>query len=414
MHLTEVRNGDLGDIHLERVHLYDPIYMQRRSDMPDIDLAHIPLVDNHCHGLYRDQYIADIVSYRRLFTESFDPAMPREHVATSVFYQRLVRALAAFLDCEPSEDAVLAARQAIPRDELIGRLLRAANIGALIVDQGYPSADVVLPDADVAHLGGCRTYPLLRLEVLMQRLLVEHATLDAVIDALRTELADLRGRGYVGLKSIAAYRTGLAIDRWEDDAVQASFAEARREVAEKGAIRLAHKPLLDTLLHVAFAEAARQELPVQFHVGYGDTDADLRLANPLHLRAVLEEPAYRGMPVVLLHECYPYTREGGYLAAVYGNVYLDLSYGIPFLSLGEMLAFTRAALGVAPLSKLLYSSDGVGVPELHWLSARDGRRVLGEALGELVVSGELTLAEGEQAGEAILRDNAVRLYGLQR
>jgi len=62
---------------------------------------------------------------------------------------------------------------------------------------------------------------------------------------------------------------------------------ARWEVQEKGSVRLAQKPLLDTLLHVTFEEAARQELPIQFHTGYGDTDADMLLANPLHLRAVL-------------------------------------------------------------------------------------------------------------------------------
>jgi hypothetical protein len=118
------------------------------------------------------------------------------------------------------------------------------------------------------------------------------------------------------------------------------------------------------------------------------------------------------MPVVLLHECYPYTRQGGYLAAVYENVYLDLSYGIPLLGYGEMLAFTRQALGVAPSSKLMYSSDGIGVPELHWMSAMDGRRVIGEALGEMVAQGELDLDEAEAVGESLLRGNATRLYGL--
>jgi predicted TIM-barrel fold metal-dependent hydrolase len=118
------------------------------------------------------------------------------------------------------------------------------------------------------------------------------------------------------------------------------------------------------------------------------------------------------MPVVLLHECYPYTRQGGYLAAVYENVYLDLSYGIPLLGYGEMLSFTRQALGVAPSSKLMYSSDGIGVPELHWISAIDGRRAIGEALGELVSQGELDLSDAEAAGESILRANATRLYRL--
>ena len=118
------------------------------------------------------------------------------------------------------------------------------------------------------------------------------------------------------------------------------------------------------------------------------------------------------MPVVLLHECYPYTRAGGYLAAVYEDAYLDLSYGIPLLGYGEMLSFTREALGVAPISKLMNSSDGTAVPELHWMSAIYGRRVLGQALGELVAHGELSFSEAEGAGEAVLRGNATRLYGL--
>src|SRR3712207_3542807 len=104
--------------------------------------------------------------------------------------------------------------------------------------------------------------------------------------------------------------------------------------------------------------------------------------------------------------------EGGYLAAIYENVYLDLSYGIPLLSYGEMLTFTRQALGVAPISKLLYSSDGIGVPELHWMSAIDGRHVLGQALEDLVAHTELTIPEAEAAGEDVLRWNAIRLYRL--
>ena len=46
------------------------------------------------------------------------------------------------------------------------------------------------------------------------------------------------------------------------------------------------------------------------------------------------------------------------------------------------------------------------------MSAMDGRRVIGEALGELVVYGEMSLTEAEAAGEGVLRANATRLYGL--
>lgn len=379
--------------------------------MEAVDLTQIPVVDNHCHGIRPDQTFEDLASWRRAFTESTDPGMPRDHVATTAFYRRLIQTLASFLGCEPDEEAVLAARNGIEGRKLTGDLLRAANVDTLLLDTGFPPPEEVFPVPELGELGGCRAEPMLRLEVLMESLLSEHDSLAGMEEALAAALEDVRGGGYVALKSIAAYRTGLDIREWTREDAEASFHEYRRAAGE-GSARLVHKPLLDTLLHVAFAEAARQEVPVQFHVGYGDADTDLLLGNPLYLRPVLQRPDYRGMPVVLLHECYPYTRQGGYLAAVYENVYLDLSYGIPLLGYGEMLSFTRAALGVAPASKLMYSSDGIGVPELHWMSAVDGRRALGEALGELVVTGELGLLEAEAAGEGVLRGNAERLYGL--
>jgi hypothetical protein len=379
--------------------------------MEAVDLRHVPVVDNHCHGILRSQNFDDLASWREAFTESAHPRMPREHVASTAFYRRLIRALAGFFGCEPDEETVLAARRERDLSELTADLIRAANIEILLIDTGYPPPGEVLPGAELARLGDCRTEPMLRLETLMERLLAEHDSLEEVKGALADALDDVRGQGYVALKSIVAYRTGLNVREWPAGDAEASLGEFRRAAGE-GSTRLAHKPLLDTLLHVAFAQATRQEVPLQFHVGYGDADTDLLLGNPLHLRVVLERPEYRGMPAVLLHECYPYTREGGYLAAVYENVYLDLSYGIPLLGYGEMLSFTHEALGVAPISKLLYSSDGIVVPELHWMSAIDGRHVLGQALEELVAHGELSISEAEVAGEDVLRRNAVRLYGL--
>jgi hypothetical protein len=314
--------------------------------METVDLTQIPVVDNHCHGI-RDQAFGEITSWRGAFTESTDPSMAREHVATSSFYRRLVRTLAEFLDCAPEEQPVFAARAGRDGRELAGALLRAANVEALLLDTGFPPPEEVMPVPELGEIAGCRAEPMLRLEIMMEDLLAEHDSLDEVREALAAALDDVRGQGYVALKSIAAYRTGLDIQEWPQKEAEESFHEYRR-VTGAGPARLVHKPLLDTLLHVAFAQAARQEVPVQFHVGYGDADTDLLLGNPLYLRPVLQRPDYRGMPVVLLHECYPYTRQGGYLAAVYENAYLDLSYGIPLLGYGEMLSFTRQARVVRP------------------------------------------------------------------
>jgi hypothetical protein len=376
------------------------------------DLATVPVIDNHCHSVERLPHSLDVGAWRSYFTESPDHRTRTQDVATTAFYQRLTTELAALHGVAPEEHAVLAARSRQDTVALTGTLLRAADVAGLVVDTGFPDPAGALTVDELGRAGRCRTASLLRLEIAFQELVTGAVTYEELLEAVRGRLRDARSQGWAGFKTIAGYRTGLAIARWPDDEARAAFARARREVADTGDVRLGHKPLLDTLLHEAFAVAAAEELPVQVHVGYGDPDADLRLAHPLLLRDVLEDPAYRGMPLVLLHGCWPYVREGAYLAAVYGNAYLDLSYGIPFLSRGELREMTRAALGTAPTAKLMYSSDGSRVPELHWMGARDGRRVLGEALDELVSDGDLTGAQARLAGEHVLRDNAAALYDL--
>jgi len=378
--------------------------------MPTIDLSQVPLIDNHCHGIYCDGGRIDPTRWRAFLTEGTGAETTGEHVATTLVYRRLIHHLARFFGCDDREEAVLRERAQVSTEDLTAGLLSAANLEALVLDTGLPSPAEIFSHEDMERLGNLRVAPLLRVEITMQDLIGEVDTLGALEEGLRHALADVRGAGYVGLKTIVAYRTGLDICRWPREDAERAFGEARALAQREGSLRLAHKPLLDTLLHIVFEEASRQELPVQFHTGYGDTDADMIRANPLYLRHVLDGDAYQGMSVVLLHECYPYTRQGGYMAALYDRVYLDLSYAIPFLGYGEMEDFTRSAFGVAPYSKLLYSSDAIRIPELHWVSAIDGRRIIGDVLGEIVRTGDLTAAEAESAGESVLRGNAARLY----
>ena len=371
----------------------------------------MPVVDNHCHPVDLEQRIDNVGHWRSRFTESPDPRMRSVDAADTAFYRRLTRAMAAFHGVPDDEHAVLAAREALGTGELTGALFQDAAIAAVVVDTGYPPASTSLPGAALTAATGSQQVELLRLELLFQDLVVAHDRLASVLSALRLRLDDLRTNGFAGLKSIVGYRTGLAVERWDNAAAEAAFRAARREVEQTGAVRLGHKPLLDTLLHAALAVAAEQQLPVQFHVGYGDPDADLRKASPLELRPLFEDPQYRGVPIVLLHGCWPWFRQGAFLAAVYPNAYLDLSYGIPFLSVGELTSMTRAALGAAPYSKLMYSSDGARVPELHWMGAHDGRRILGRVLGELVGDGDLDTGQAHDVARRVLAENAWQLYG---
>ncbi len=376
-----------------------------------LDFTTIPVVDNHCHPILLKQQM-DVAEFRRYFTESPDTSIAEQHVPHTIYYLWMLRQLAAFYGCERSEDAVIAAHNSMSAEALLERSVAAANIDTLVLDPAYPLPDVCYSSEQMSQIGRCKTATMLRLETLMQRLVVAQNDFDDVVARFSEALSDIRAKGYCALKSIVAYRTGLQIAEWSKDEAARSFQQARADAARQQQFRIAHKPLIDYLLHIAFAHAAEQQVPIQFHTGYGDNDTDMRLGNPLQLRDVLERSDYQTMPIVLLHESYPYTQLGAYLAAVYPHVYFDLSYTIPFVEKLEMLAFTRQALSVAPASKLMYSSDGVNVPEMHWAGALRGRSVLAQVLQEMIEVDELDEQQAFSLAQHILHDNAYRVYRL--
>jgi hypothetical protein len=214
-------------------------------------------------------------------------------------------------------------------------------------------------------------------------------------ERLRAEVASARSRGFAGLKTIAAYRTGLDIGPPDAAAAEAAFGSA--------GTRLESKPLLELALWDALGANEPDPLPVQIHVGFGDSDLFLPRVHPGYLKPLVER--FRETPFVLLH-CYPFVREAGWLAHVYGNVFFDLSLTIPHVA--RPAEMVRQALELAPVSKLLYASDAARTPELYFLAATWWREALAEVLAEA-----LDPADAEAAGRSILRENALALYDLR-
>ncbi len=376
-----------------------------------LDLTGIAVVDNHCHPVLLNQQM-DAFQFRSYFTEATDASFPEKHVHNSIYYTWFLRQAAKFYGCAAGVEEILAVRNSMNADALLVRLLEAAHIDTLILDPAYPLPDQCYTPERMGELGQCQAAKMLRLETLVQQLILAHDDFDDLLEHYSTELSNIRERGYCAFKSIVAYRTGLNVEQWSKDEAAASFAEVYAMAIRSGRLRIAHKPLLDYLLHIAFRKAAEQQLPVQFHTGYGDSDTDMRLGNPLHLRDVLEQPEYRSMQVVLLHESYPYCQLGAYLAAIYPHVYFDLSYTIPFVDKLEMLAFTRQALSVAPASKLMFSTDGINVPEMHWVGAMRGRSIISQVLDELIDADEIDQERAYHLAQFILRDTARTVYRL--
>ncbi len=376
-----------------------------------LDLSEIPIVDHHAHALLR-RPPATVSEWLGFFSESRDPALVAGHVPNTLFFRYAVKALSALASCKPTPEAVLAARDDRGEEGWLDLLLGDANIDVMLVDYGFRSADNY-DHAEMCRLLPCRVGSILRLETLAQELILQYDTFAEVRDAFVAEVEGARDAGYVALKSIIAYRTGLAVRTWPLDEIEAAFRPVREQARRSGEVRLASPPINDTLLLHALDIAEHQRLPVQFHTGFGDADVDLLLANPLHFRPLLQSERYRHVPWVILHMGYPYVREAGYLAGLYANVFVDLSLAIPFV-LSEAETLVTQLLGLAPVSKLLYASDGFSIPELYWLAARVGRATLARVLEQQVTKGALTTAEALEAAGLILAGNAEVVYDLPR
>jgi len=171
----------------------------------------------------------------------------------------------------------------------------------------------------------------------------------------------------VGFKSIICYRTGLEIKPWEaltrgGDQMQDALDALRKN--KKPFTRLEDNVLSPYFLHVAAMLIEKHEgsrrLPLQFHTGLGDNDIMLTRSSPSLLQNFIK--AYPKLRIVLLHASYPFTKEAGYLASVYENVYMDIGEVFPMVSQNGQEEVLRQALELCPSSKLMWSTDG------HWCS----------------------------------------------
>jgi hypothetical protein len=367
-------------------------------------LADIPAVDGHAHPLELPPRELEVDEFRSLFTEA-----QREpgRVSETLFYRWAVRELAEVLGLEVSEDfseleaAVLSARASDPTG-YARRLLSEANLEALLLDTGYGGGGA-LKDHEALLRG--RAFEIKRVESVAEQLLPEVGSAAELLAAVEESL--LGAESARGFKTVAAYRGGLAVP------LNSTVEEVERAFEEEkaaGEVRIRQPALLGALLLVAVRVAGRTGKPLQVHTGFGDEDLDLPASNPALLKPLLEHPLAADARIVVLHT-YPYTRQAGWLASLYPNVFFDLSLAIP-LTAHAAENLVSEALELAPWGQLLYASDGFIGPELFFLGARRFREALRKVLEDLTQRRFLSGFEAEDLAEAVLRSNAREIYAV--
>ena len=372
-----------------------------------MDLTQIPIYDHHAYSLYHGaQWYG--VPLEEYFSLASDPEIQTRHTPHNLFFRRSIRDLAEFYDCEPTVEDVLEARTRIQYLDLCRWFFAEANLSHWLIDDGFsPNNLWSVAECDEKLPPTARR--IVRLETELAKLVEQYDSASSLLSNFEVHLRRLAPT-VAGFKSIVAYRSGLDITRHNLVEIERSYSELRRSMVVGQAPRLANKPLLDSMLWMALRVASETGRVVQFHTGYGDPDLDLRLANPLHLRQVFEAPELGGLKVVLLH-AYPYTREAGYVASLYPGAYVDVGMTIPYTSVHAMRTAVYEAMHLAPISKILFSTSAQRTPEVFWLAARWGRRVISQVLEQTVYNEDLSNEEAEWAAERILYSNAADLYG---
>lgn len=389
-----------------------------------IDTSTLPVVDVHCHpftplGELSARDFTNTIAFTGGGVEfmaeggvSVDDALTAEIQRVrrdTIYFRYMVRQLARFFGCEPVLEEVVAARNEAVQDYRghMKRLYEAAGLTTLVMDFGYPQPPVGL--AQFRQDAPVEVVPIYRIEPLIAQLLKTEIGWaefrrrydEAIVRALESE-------GYRGLKSIIAYRTGLDVSplsRTPDQGLQAL------DTIRRGTGGGAMKKLRDHLLCRALELAIEYNVPMQIHTGMGDYEVNLVSCRPALLMDLLRFPVFRACKVLLVHTGYPYHAEAGYMANMLPRVYCDVSEGIPFAANAARRIYAEV-LEMAPLSKVVYGSDGYALPEINYVGAMLGKAALAGALEDLVSRDMLSVEEAQEAAALILAGNARRLYGL--
>lgn len=372
-------------------------------------IGQVAFLDHHVHAPYKREHAIPLDEFRRPFTEAAIPAVWAENLHTLVGYRWMVRELARLLGCEEREETVLAARNEMGATAYHRLLADAANLGPCYADDLFAAGQCYSLDEWVALIGR-PVERVLRIETFVERQYARCETLDDALDRLGKEIAH-PARRLVSLKSIAAYRSGLAFEppsAAQRQAAATAYQELRASALRGDSGRIANKTLVDTIVWTALEAAAPLGLPMQFHIAFGDDDIVMTQNDPTLMRALFRHEPFRAVPLVLLH-CYPYHRQAGYLASIYPNVYPDLGLTIPIVGPGAATALAET-LELCPTRQLLASTDGHMEPEFQWFAVFVWRWALARVLGQYVDWDIFDTDTARAAARAILHDNAVRIY----
>ena len=388
-----------------------------------IDLANsIELTDHHCHGVEKTNL--ERADFEIIATESDWPEPNGMTIFDSPVGIMMRAECSGFLGLEKHcpPDEYFARRYELGQNKLTQLLLPATGIKTFLIDSGAPpvntGAEVRQDSSAFSHNSittfkeiaeitpGTSAYEIVRLESVAES--IAHKTSAATFAKDFAAALATASVHALGFKSIIAYRYGLDFNpaRPSEREVVVAAGEWLEATANQPRARMNHPVLLRHILW----EAVDYGTAIQFHVGYGDSDIVMHRCDPTQMTEFLKMTVDSGTSITLLH-CYPFIREAGYLAQVYPHVYLDTGAAAHWTGLSSPTIVAQS-VEMAPMSKVLFSSDAFGLPELYYIGTLVWRRAIGSILDKWVQSDGLGYQDAVKYLNWMANDNARRAYRL--
>ena len=237
------------------------------------------------------------------------------------------------------------------------------------------------------------------------------------INIVNATLMRWKRGGAVAIKFLSAYARTLDFEVVDEATAIPVYLKAAK--GTEPLTDAEQKLLEDYLFGAICAAAGAQQLVVHIHTGNGDGPYfNNGRANPVLLENVINSRAQRKTSFVLLHGGWPYDDLAQAMIDK-PNTYVDFSAQTFYLATHRIAEVLRNWLSWHP-EKVLFGSDAysdVDSPLSDWeekefLMTSKARRALTIALTAMVQNGEITRERALEIARLVLRDNAMKLYGL--
>ncbi|MDA4113890.1 MAG: amidohydrolase family protein [Thaumarchaeota archaeon] len=384
-----------------------------------LDVSTYPIIDHHCHPWAEDTREISkelYVSLMNMGGLSPEEAMDPENVIHSEFTpmgRQILHLMADFLGCKPRLSEVIEVRNKRAKKdywEYCGELFDDAGIEGLFIDDGYSEVSVGagLAKNDIHEFELKAPVPIrrvARIEPRFQTAVDESSSYEDFVTRFDRAIEDaVKKENVIAFKSVIAYRSGLHIDPATEEQVRKDYERSKATRARDV------KHIRDWYVRRVIRKSRDLGTTFHIHAGMGDIDVVFDRSNPMQLYGLLKDPETWKTKIFLIHGGYPFSQEAAFYANALKNVYIDMSEMIPFASIPGATEKTMQILDMAPPARVVFGSDGVVIPEIHWAGAKIGRQVLEEVLGGFVKAKVYDEDEAYEAAKMILAGNAKRVY----